>query len=193
MDDALPPVELVVVLDAELPRVVGERLHLHPALGIVDPEAAVRVGTLVDHRQRLLRRAHLPARHPEPLERLRARHFVHEVAVDVEQAGAVGLAVDDVVVEDLVVERLGRVLGHRLGSLEARACGLDSAPVGSSQTRRPARHASLACVHATRRRYFSCRAFENEEVAQHLDLLGGPELLGVDELDRQRRRSPSAP
>jgi hypothetical protein len=34
-----------------------------------------------------------------------------EVAVDIEQAGAVILPVDDVVVENLVVERLGRSHG----------------------------------------------------------------------------------
>jgi hypothetical protein len=70
---------------------------------------------VVDDGERLFRRAHLAARHPEPLERLRARHLVHEVTVDIEQAGAIGLAIDDVVVEDLVVERLGRVLGHVSG------------------------------------------------------------------------------
>src|SRR5690606_9466270 len=40
-------------------------------------------------------------------ERLWARHLVGEVAVDVEQARAVGLPVDDVVVKYLIVERLG--------------------------------------------------------------------------------------
>ena len=40
-----------------------------------------------------------------PFERLRARHFVDEVAIDVEDGGAVVLGVDDVVVPDLVVER----------------------------------------------------------------------------------------
>jgi hypothetical protein len=48
--------------------------------------------------------ADLAAGHAQALEGLRARHLVHEVAVDVEQAGAVVLAVDHVVVENLVVE-----------------------------------------------------------------------------------------
>jgi hypothetical protein len=41
----------------------------------------------------------LAAGHAQAFEGLRARHFVNEVTVDVEQAGAVFLAVDDVVVE----------------------------------------------------------------------------------------------
>src|SRR5690606_36019670 len=60
---------------------------------------------------RLLRRAHAAAAHAQPLERLRARHLVHEVAVDVEEAGAVGLPVDDVIVKNLVVKRLGHWFG----------------------------------------------------------------------------------
>jgi hypothetical protein len=48
--------------------------------------------------------AHRAAGHAQALEGLRAGDLVDEVAVDVEQAGAVVLPVDDVVVEDLVVE-----------------------------------------------------------------------------------------
>src|SRR5690606_17854292 len=44
----------------------------------------------------------------QALEGLRARHFMDEVTVDIDQAGSVVLAVDDVVVEDLVVERFRR-------------------------------------------------------------------------------------
>ena len=40
---------------------------------------------------------------------LRAGHFVHQVAVDVEQRGAVVLDVHDVAVPELVVERLTHV------------------------------------------------------------------------------------
>ena len=40
----------------------------------------------------------------QALEGLRARHLVHEMAVDIDQAGAVGLLVDQMVVPDLVVE-----------------------------------------------------------------------------------------
>src|SRR5690606_23482828 len=46
----------------------------------------------------------LAARLAQTLEGLRAGDFVHQVAVDVEDGGAVFLGVDDVLVEDLVVQ-----------------------------------------------------------------------------------------
>ena len=48
----------------------------------------------------------LRPRGAQALERLRARHLVDEVAVDVDERRAVGILRDDVVVPDLVVERL---------------------------------------------------------------------------------------
>ena len=59
---------------------------------------------MVDDGERLFGMADLAAGQAQALEGLRARHLMDEVAVDIEQAGAVVLAVDDVVVEDLVVE-----------------------------------------------------------------------------------------
>src|SRR5256885_1618947 len=46
----------------------------------------------------------LAAGHAKAFEGLGAGDFVHQVAVDVEDGGAVILGVDDVLVEDLVVE-----------------------------------------------------------------------------------------
>ncbi len=115
VDDALAAIELVEVLDAEVLGVLGERLDLNAAFLVVDAVAAVRRRhVVVDDGERLLRRAHLAARHAQPLEGLRARHLVHEMAVDVEQARAVRLAVDYVVLEDLVVERLGHSQSREL-------------------------------------------------------------------------------
>ena len=59
---------------------------------------------MVDDGERLFRMPDGSVGYPQALERLRARHFMDKMPVDVEQAGAVVLAVDDVVVEDLVVE-----------------------------------------------------------------------------------------
>ena len=115
VDDALPAVELVEIFDAELGGVLGEFLDLLPALGIGDALAAVGgLDIVVDDGERLLRRAHLAAGQAQPLERLRARHLVHEMAVDVDEAIA-ALGLDDVVVPDLVVKRarLGHVLLRR--------------------------------------------------------------------------------
>src|SRR3546814_5780689 len=55
--------------------------------------------------------AHLAPRCPQPLERLRARHFVDEVAVDIDQAGSIIAPFDDVRVPNLLVESL-RSAGH---------------------------------------------------------------------------------
>ena len=80
---------------------------------IVDAVAAVGGRhVVVDDGERLLRRAHLAVREAQALEGLRAGHLVDEMAVDVEEAGAVGAFLDQMVVPDLVVERLGD--GHFL-------------------------------------------------------------------------------
>ena len=59
---------------------------------------------VIDDGERLFRRAHLAARQAQAFERLRRRHFMHEMPVDIEQAGAVLLLVDQMIVPDLVVE-----------------------------------------------------------------------------------------
>ena len=43
----------------------------------------------------------------EPLERLRARHLMDEVPIDVDEGGAVGLLADEVRVPELFVEGAG--------------------------------------------------------------------------------------
>jgi hypothetical protein len=72
------------------------------------PVAVPRGGhVVVGHGDGAFRRAHLAAGHAQPLERLRAGHLVDEVAVDIEQAGAVIGLVGDMGIPDLVVEGLG--------------------------------------------------------------------------------------
>jgi hypothetical protein len=79
--------------------------------GIVGVLAALGGGhVVVRHGDGLFRRAHLAAGHPQALEGLGAGHFVHQMAVDVEEAGAVFGLMDDVVVPDLVIE--GTRSGH---------------------------------------------------------------------------------
>jgi hypothetical protein len=70
---------------------------------------------MVDHGERALGVADLAAGHSQPFESLRAGHLVHEMAVDIKEAGAVFLPVDDVVVENLVIE--GTRCGHCLASM----------------------------------------------------------------------------
>ncbi len=111
VDDALPLVELVVVFEPEQLGVLGQILDLGGALRVrIGQRAVGGRDVVVDHQQRLLRRAHLAARQAQPLEGLRRGHLVDEVAVDVDQAGAVRLLVHQVVFPDLVVE--GTRLGH---------------------------------------------------------------------------------
>ena len=101
--DALPQVELVVIFDAELARVLGQFLDLLAALRILDAAAAVGgLDIVVDDRERLVRSAHLAPGHSEPLERLWARDLVDEVPVDIDEA-EVAVRVQDMLVPDLVV------------------------------------------------------------------------------------------
>ena len=60
---------------------------------------------MVGHRERQVGAAHAAPGDAQPLEGLRARHLMDEVAIDVDQAGAVVAPVDDVRVPDLLVER----------------------------------------------------------------------------------------
>src|SRR5690606_24965315 len=112
VNDALTDVVLGVVLDAEVVGVLRKRLDLNAAFLVLDTVLAVRRGrnVVVNDRKRLLRLAHLAARQAEAFEGLRAGHLVDEVAVDVEQAGAVVLTIDNVIVENLVIE--GARCGH---------------------------------------------------------------------------------
>ena len=111
VDDALALVELVEVAHAELGGVLGEGLDLDAAFLLGDAARAVGGGNIVvDHGQGLLGMAHLAAGHAQALEGLRAGHLMHEMAVDIEQAGAILGLVDEMVVPDLVIERAR--LGH---------------------------------------------------------------------------------
>ena len=108
MDDALAAVALMVILDAEILGVLGERGDLQRRLRIVDAHGAVGGRhVVVDHGQRLLRRAHAAAGHAQALEGLRAGHLMHQMPVDIEQAGAVRRLVHQMGVPDLVVEGAG--------------------------------------------------------------------------------------
>ena len=103
VDDALPAMPAAIAADAELLAVPVERVEL-------------RLRELVADRQRERRRRHVVIRgregavgpahrapgEPEAVERLRARHLVHEVQVDEQQ-----IVADHVVGEDLLVGGAG--------------------------------------------------------------------------------------
>ena len=111
VDDALALVELIEIFEPEQLGVLGEIGDLRGALRVGIGRLAVRGRhVVIDHAQRLFRRPHLAAAQAQTFERLRARHLVHEMAVDIDEAGSVGLLIDQMVVPDLVVE--GTRLAH---------------------------------------------------------------------------------
>ena len=139
VDDALAVVELAEIFDAELARVLGERRDLQRRFRIVDAVAAVGGRhVVVDHGERLLRRAHLAAGHAQALEGLRARHLVDEMPVDIEQAGAVRRLVHQMVVPDLVVEGAGFsvISGRVVGTTGSNAHSLVPLGAGMKAARR---------------------------------------------------------
>src|SRR5262249_2589886 len=70
---------------------------------------------VVDDAERLVGRAHLAAGQAQAFECLRARHLVHEMAVDVDETGAVRLLIHQMVFPDLVVERARHAVMLRNG------------------------------------------------------------------------------
>jgi hypothetical protein len=96
--------------DAELGAVGVERLDLQARDRVGDAER----GRWWERCGRARRPPHRPGAHLaagqfQPLERLRAGDFVHQVAVDIQQRGAVGLEVDDVSVPEFLKKGLA---GH---------------------------------------------------------------------------------
>jgi hypothetical protein len=121
VDDALPLVATIVVLDAEVAAVllhVGELLAALRIFGRLRPITGRDV--VVGDGECQFRAAHATVRHAQAFERLRARHLVDEVAVDEQHARPVRLLADDMGVENLVVERLrAGCRGHAAGLLSA--------------------------------------------------------------------------
>ena len=110
--DALTDIRHRVVMDAEIGRVLVQRLDLDAAIfGHGGGIGAVQRGrhVVIRHGDGLVRGVNLAARHAQTFEGLRAGHFVHEVAVDIEKAGAIVGFVGDMGIPDLVIERFG---GH---------------------------------------------------------------------------------
>ena len=98
-------IELVVIFETEKFGVLGEIGDLRRAFRIGIGLAAVgRRHVVIDDEQRLFRRAHFAAGEAQAFESLRRRHFMHEMTIDVEQAGAVRLLINQMIVPDFVVE-----------------------------------------------------------------------------------------
>jgi len=111
MDNALFQVGITDISDAGLGRVHLERGELLRALHVGDGNAVARRiapgrrrQVMVGNGKREIRAAHLATCRAKAFEGLRAGHLVDEVAVDVDEAGAIVPAFDDVGVPDLLVE-----------------------------------------------------------------------------------------
>ena len=103
VDDALADVVHPEFGDTELGAVGVERLHLQARYRVGDALAAVGGRhVVVGHGDGRVNAARRAVGQFQPLERLRAGDFVHQMAVDVEQRGAVGLDVHDVGVPQLL-------------------------------------------------------------------------------------------
>ena len=90
---------------------------------------------VVDDGERALRVADLAAGHAQAFEGLRAGHFVHEVAVDIDERRPVTIVGDQVVVPDLVVEGTRRA--HFVWvSGESGSCGVVVRASGAGQDNR---------------------------------------------------------
>ena len=146
VDDALALVELVVIFEPEIARILRQHRDLLGAFRIGIGQFAIGGRhVVVDHGERLVRRAHLASRIAQALEGLRRRHLMHEMPVDIEQAGAVGLLVDQMVVPDLVVER-ARFHGLNLDCVEWIGCRVIGA--GRAQVARSRRDQRPAWIDA---------------------------------------------
>ena len=99
-------------------------------------ERSVVGDVVVDHGQRLLRRANFSPRGAETFEGLRRGHFMDQMAVDIEQAGAVVGFVNQMIVPDLVVQ--GCRFGHerKLQEFPKRGARISA---GKSKSRRSVR------------------------------------------------------
>ena len=103
MDDALSHVEHGDIGHAEFRDVGFQGCHLQAGLLVLDAAATV-LGrdVVIGHGERRLRAAHRQTGPAEAGESLRAAVFVQEMAIDIENAGAVAETVDDVGVPYLV-------------------------------------------------------------------------------------------
>src|SRR5690606_8991885 len=92
---------------------------------------------------RPLGRAHFAVRHPQPFKGLRRGHFVNEVTVDIKQAGAVCVLLDDMGIPNLVVECLA---GHDIPPGLAMSWFLGCGKYAPRQVKRPMCATHMASV-----------------------------------------------
>ncbi len=106
MHDALSHVIHRVIDKPELTRIGVQRFHLDAAFFVFYALQAVQGGghVVIGHSDGFFWRAHRPAIHPQSLKGLGAGHLMDQMAVDIEQAGAVFSFMGDMCVPDFIIE-----------------------------------------------------------------------------------------
>ena len=115
--NALTDIGHGVIVNAKILGVLVERIDLNTAiLGHGGSIGAIQRGghVVIGNGNGLVRCVNRPSCHAQPLKGLRAGHFVHQMAVDIQQACAVFGLVGNVSIPDFVVKCLG---GHVVLSL----------------------------------------------------------------------------
>ncbi len=144
---------LVEIFDAELPRVRGELSR--PECGFRDrrcPASDPSSGHC-DRRQRASFPARAPAAgKPQPFESLRARHLMHEMAIDIDQARAIGFRMNEMIVPDFIVE-CARL---RHGAIPAAVAALAKIPFRVAVLTRKRRRGEVPSHSSSYARRFLC-------------------------------------
>ena len=86
MDDPLVTAPDVVEPDPELGAVRPQRLHLPARERVADVELVVGRDVVIDGRERQIRPTHPTPGQPQPVECLRARDLMNQVAIDIEES-----------------------------------------------------------------------------------------------------------
>jgi hypothetical protein len=103
--NALALVEFIIIFEPKQFGVFRQVGHLRSTLRIwIGIPAVGSRHVVVDYKQRLVRRVDPEAGKPQRRKRLRAIHLIDKVTVDVDQAGAVRLFINQVVIPDHVVK-----------------------------------------------------------------------------------------
>ncbi len=119
MDDALADIIDVEHLDAVFGAVLPQRLDLKAGVIVFDGLCAIRGRhVVVDDGQRQVRPARFPSRIAQSFEGLRAGDFVNQMTIDIDQAGAIVLHIDQVGVPDLVEKSFRSSHMFQISSLE---------------------------------------------------------------------------
>lgn len=114
MDDALLQVCVTDQANAKFRGVPFQRGELLRAFGVGDRDAiALHVPAgrgrqiMIRHGESQIGAAHRPASQSKALESLGARHLMNEVAINIDEAGSIGTAFNDMRVPNLLVQRAG--------------------------------------------------------------------------------------